>query len=238
MRIDIEVSRPGEGSGTELAFRAGGVGDGARGIETEVGKRIGWERELAVQVRLEKAAELGKLEREQASVQRSMLDLSGIKAARRERDRGLGPRAKEPRERPGMDPAQRNIFDGLALEGRPATDPNPAHAQPSPELPAEASSKPADSPALDLEQIKARGRAAIQDVKQALQAEKALEQQRALEREREAERSRGRRRQRFPGMKTGFIEVAVSEMMMDWDAAGVGAGGGKSWTRMNARSAC
>ena len=196
-----------------------------RGIETEVGKRIAWERELAVQVRLEKAAELGKLEREQASVQRSMLDLSGdLKAARRERDRGLGPRAKEPRERPGMDPAQRNIFDGLALEGRPATDPNPAHAQPSPELPAEASSKPADSPALDLEQIKARGRAAIQDVKQALQAEKALEQQRALEREREAERSRGRRRQRFPGDEDGLHR---GRGLGDDDGLGRGRGRGR-----------
>jgi hypothetical protein len=256
-----------------------------RGIETEVGKRIAWEREFAAQVRLEKAAELGKLEREQASVQRSMLDLSGdLMAARRERDRGLGAGAQELRERSGMNPQQRGIFDGFALDEKslevprervseapdrealtPAADPNSAtakltpdelqaqarqrglldlervdasalrgtlardlslkrpSAQRSPDRPAEASPKP-KSPALDLEQIKAQGRAALQDVKQALQAEKVLEQQRALEREREAERSRGRSRgwKRIPGDEDGLHRGRGPG-----DDAGLGRGRGR-----------
>jgi len=63
-----------------------------RGIETEVGKRIGWEMQAAAQLRLERAAELGRVEREASELQKSILDLSGdIKAAERERDAGREP---------------------------------------------------------------------------------------------------------------------------------------------------
>jgi hypothetical protein len=58
-----------------------------RGIETEVGKRISWEMQAAAQERLERAAELGKIERERAQVERSILDLSGdVGSARRGRE--------------------------------------------------------------------------------------------------------------------------------------------------------
>lgn len=61
-----------------------------RGIETEVGKRIGWEMQAAASERLARAAELGRVEREASEIQKSILDLSGdIKAAERERDTGL-----------------------------------------------------------------------------------------------------------------------------------------------------
>ena len=55
-----------------------------RGVETEVGKRIAWQRAELAQERLERAAELGKIERERAQVERSILDLSGdVGSARR-----------------------------------------------------------------------------------------------------------------------------------------------------------
>ncbi len=58
-----------------------------RGIKTEVGKRLDAEALAAAQARLEKVAELGKLERERVAVERSILDLSGdLQAAKRERE--------------------------------------------------------------------------------------------------------------------------------------------------------
>ena len=58
-----------------------------RGIRTEVGKRLEVEALEAVQKRIEKAAELGKLERESQEIGRSILDLSGnIEDAKRIRD--------------------------------------------------------------------------------------------------------------------------------------------------------
>ena len=57
-----------------------------RGIETEVGQRIREQQRLEVEARLARAAELGRAEREQAQVQRSILDLSGdLEAAKKER---------------------------------------------------------------------------------------------------------------------------------------------------------
>lgn len=82
-----------------------------RGIETEVGRRIGWEMEAAAQLRLERAVELGRVEREAAELQKSILDLSGdIKAAERERDVGLELGADKAPER------KRGMFDGLNLK--------------------------------------------------------------------------------------------------------------------------
>ena len=85
-----------------------------RGIETEVGKRIEWEMQLAASERLARAAELGRVEREAAEIQKSILDLSGdIKAAERERDTGQD-RDKTPIPKRGM-------FEGLNLKpGAPA----------------------------------------------------------------------------------------------------------------------
>jgi hypothetical protein len=82
-----------------------------RGIETDVGRRIGWEMEAAAQLRLERAAELGRVERETAELQKSILDLSGdIKAAERQRDTGLELGAeKTPTPKRGM-------FEGLNLK--------------------------------------------------------------------------------------------------------------------------
>ena len=58
-----------------------------RGIETRVGWRFAEERRLEAQARLERAAELGRLERESRELSRSILDLSGdIAQARRQRD--------------------------------------------------------------------------------------------------------------------------------------------------------
>jgi MobA/MobL family len=73
-----------------------------RGVETEVGKRIAWQRAELAQERLERAAELGKIERERAQVEKSILDLSGdVGSARRER------RLKAP-DRVAADPLTRS----------------------------------------------------------------------------------------------------------------------------------
>jgi hypothetical protein len=59
-----------------------------RGIPARVLRRLEEERALEVQVRLQRAAELGRLERERAALTQSILMLStDIAAARRERDR-------------------------------------------------------------------------------------------------------------------------------------------------------
>ncbi len=113
-----------------------------RGMETEVGRRIAWELAAAAQLRLERAAELGRLERERQALAKEsfVLDVD-IAAAKAERER---------------------------------------------------------SPALDLEQVKAQGRAVIEGLRQELEREKALEQekQREIERQRLLERGLGRGRGR------------------------------------------
>ena len=66
-----------------------------RGIETEVGKRLEQEALEAAQRRIEKAAELGQLEREAGVVEKSILDLSGdIENAKRVRDLELAKAAE------------------------------------------------------------------------------------------------------------------------------------------------
>ena len=61
-----------------------------RGLSTDVGRRLEREALEAGQRRLERAAELGRLERESQGLERSILDLStDVQAARRERDRVL-----------------------------------------------------------------------------------------------------------------------------------------------------
>ena len=90
-----------------------------RGIETEAGRRLACEglaREAqeAVQRRLERAAELGRVEREVRALAASIIDVTGnLEAARRERDLMLA-KAREPsRPKPS-----RPTLDGLQREGR------------------------------------------------------------------------------------------------------------------------
>jgi ATP-dependent exoDNAse (exonuclease V) alpha subunit len=76
-----------------------------RGIETEVGKRLGLE---AASRRLEQAVELGNLERESRELERSVLDLSGdLSRARRERDmernKSLQPKSIDELQREGRE---------------------------------------------------------------------------------------------------------------------------------------
>jgi ATP-dependent exoDNAse (exonuclease V) alpha subunit len=61
-----------------------------RGVQTQVGARLTLEQQQEIQARLERAAELGRLEREHTVLARSILDLSGdLAAAKRERDAQL-----------------------------------------------------------------------------------------------------------------------------------------------------
>jgi hypothetical protein len=121
--------------GTHLGVAVSGME--RRGIETEVGQRIREQQRLEVEARLERAAELGRAEREQALVQRSILDLSGdLQAAKKERGLRLEPVTDEKAsaertvalETPGPErsaPAarQRDRFKGLKLgAGRPALE--------------------------------------------------------------------------------------------------------------------
>lgn len=116
-----------------------------RGMETEVGRRLEREALEAGQRRLERAVELGKLERETRELSASILDVSGdLQAAKRERERGLG---KTP-------------------------EPTPARS------------------GLDLEQIRAQGRAVIRGWGRELEHEKAIEQERQRERERQRAKER------------------------------------------------
>ena len=79
-----------------------------RGIETEVGKRLEREALEAGQQRLEKAAELGRLERETVGLERSILDLSGdLEGAKRERDQRLTKSQDLARPKPSIEQLQR-----------------------------------------------------------------------------------------------------------------------------------
>jgi hypothetical protein len=201
-----------------------------RGIETEVGKRISLE--MATQ-RLERAAEFGRIERAREEVQRSILDLSGdLQAAQKERGpappaaskQSVEEIAAESRKRwlQGREAARQSGApmtledirrqgreDWLALRAELAQEASPAAApsvQKSIGLEPEAHRPAADdkSQELTLDQIKAQGRAALENVKQELQAERERERQRqvALEKERSLSRGRGRGRGRGgPGME-------------------------------------
>ncbi len=94
-----------------------------RGIETEVGQRLKREGLEAVQRRLERAAELGKLEREQRELTASILDVSGnVAAARRERDLTLTrspARSLEELQKEGREKWLAMRSERLAKEGAP-----------------------------------------------------------------------------------------------------------------------
>ena len=98
-----------------------------RGIETQVGQRLKREGLEAAQRRLERAAELGKIEREQRELMASILDVSGdVAAARRERDltltrspaRSLEELQKEGREKWLAMRAERLAKEGTPEQGR------------------------------------------------------------------------------------------------------------------------
>ncbi len=109
-----------QGIGREPTVHLGPAVSGMerRGIETEVGKRLDREalgreaqREAqeAAQQRLERAAELGRVEREVRALAASIIDVTGnLEAARRERDLMLA-KGREP---------SRPTLEGLQREGR------------------------------------------------------------------------------------------------------------------------
>jgi len=76
-----------------------------RGIATEVGQRIKWEMQAAAQLRLERAAELGRVEREASELQKSILDVSGsLQRALADRQRGSA-------EKPTLDARQQQAVE-------------------------------------------------------------------------------------------------------------------------------
>lgn len=78
-----------------------------RGIETEVGKRLDREALEAAQQRLEKAAEIGKLVREERELTASIIDVSGnIEGAKRERDLMLARTQELSQPKPSLDQLQ------------------------------------------------------------------------------------------------------------------------------------
>jgi MobA/MobL family len=98
-----------------------------RGLRTEVGERLTFEQERAITARLERAAELARIERERAELTRSILDLSGdLAAAKRERNstlarapaRSLEERQKEGRERWLAMRAERMAKENAPEQGR------------------------------------------------------------------------------------------------------------------------
>ncbi|MGH8275166.1 MAG: MobA/MobL family protein, partial [Steroidobacteraceae bacterium] len=138
-----------------------------RGIETRVGLRVREQQALEAQRRLERAAELGRLEREGREVTRSMLDLSAdLSRALRERDRGLE-RAPE---------ASAGLVPGLESEGKalPAADRLRAKAD-----------QVAQRLALEREQGRPERETAERERELARQLEREKQKQQELERDRD-----------------------------------------------------
>ena len=103
-----------------------------RGIETEVGKRLEREALQAAQRRLERAAELGQLQREERELTASILDVSGnIERAKRERESLPKPPAERSRESaPSLDELQQQGRENwLALRAEQKTpERSPEHS--------------------------------------------------------------------------------------------------------------
>lgn len=168
-----------------------------RGIETEVGKRISLEM---ASERLARAVELGRIERENSGVEKSILDVTGdLAAACRERSASLDPldtgiekwkREYQNQPRPlAQEISREAVANWKALrEGVPRMDALERAAE---------TQQPESLKDLTLEQIKDQGRAALEGVRQELQAERQRQHQRqaALEAQRERERSRSRERE-------------------------------------------
>jgi hypothetical protein len=80
-----------------------------RGLETRVGLRVREQREQEVRGRLERAAEIGRLEREYRDITKSILDLSG--------DLTLALREREPQHQQmsGLEPSAASAAEGREL---------------------------------------------------------------------------------------------------------------------------
>ena len=166
-----------------------------RGIETEVGQRVREQQRLEVQVRLERAAELGRVERERHSVERSILDLSGdLQAAKKERE--LGAERATSRAAP-----ERPSIEAMQKEGREAWL----------AMRAESQAKERERPGIEgspmrLEDIRRQGR----EDWLALRAELAAEQAPSLSAS--AQPSAGARQERTPEAGAGEREGTASEL--------------------------
>jgi ATP-dependent exoDNAse (exonuclease V) alpha subunit len=151
-----------------------------RGIQTEVGKRLEVETLAAAQQRLEKAAQLGRLEREGQAVEKSILDLSGdLEGAKRERDLQLL------RQTQIAGPGTPSI-EALQKEGREAWLALRAEQQakerapePSAEKAAEKTLAPGQGPALSIEEARQQAVERWREYRQT----QGPEQGRALERD-------------------------------------------------------
>jgi hypothetical protein len=160
-----------------------------RGMETEVCRRIEWQMQEAVQLRLEQAAELGRIEREMRHTSKQLLVLDAdIEAAQRVR------------QTPALYLEQikaQGRADWLALRKQAQEEAAAARTlersnELTRDLAAATSSPKQGAPEkFDLEQIKAQGRAGLQSLKQEMQAEQLRA---AQEREQQRERERGRGR--------------------------------------------
>lgn len=166
-----------------------------RGIETEVGSRVREQQRLEAQARLERAAELGRVEREHTQVQRSILDLSGdLQAAKKERELGAErATSRAATERPSIEAMQK--------EGREAWL----------TMQAEQQAKEREHPGIEgspmsLEDIRRQGR----EDWLALRAELAAEQAPSLSAS--AQTSAGARQERTPEAGAGEREGAASEL--------------------------
>jgi ATP-dependent exoDNAse (exonuclease V) alpha subunit len=157
-----------------------------RGIETRVGWRFAEEQRREMQARLERGAELGRLEREHRELSRSILDLSGdIAQARRQRDlahpiehsSSLASPEATPAKEEGRGLTAADRLRRIVEERAPVRD-----AGRSPER-------------LSLEEI---GRREIEKQGR-LDRERQAERQRALESEREREREN--QKDRDPGLE-------------------------------------
>ena len=147
-----------------------------RGIETEVGKRL--ERELleAGQRRLEKAAELGKLERETRELSASIIDVSGdLQAAKRERDLMRG-------QEPAMERTPTRSLDDLQKEGRERWLAMRAEQQAKEETPERAPEK-------SIEKTPEQGRSVDEERQQGIERWREYRRAQELEKGREPTRS-------------------------------------------------
>jgi hypothetical protein len=194
-----------------------------RGIETEVGQRVREQQRLEAQARLERAAELGLVEREQGQVQRSILDLSGdLRAAKKERALGaerpsieamqkegreawLAMRAEQQskeRERPEVEGSPMSLEDirrqgredWLALRAELAAEQAPSRSASAQPSAGARQEREGAASELDLTQIKSEGREALKGLKQELQREQAAQRARELELERQRALEQEKRR--------------------------------------------
>ena len=165
-----------------------------RGIETEVGKRLEVQGIEAAQRRLERAAEIGKVEREERELTTSIIDVSGnIEAAKRERDLMLARAAQQQKERM---PAR--SFEELQREGRErwlAMRAGQQAQEKAPERAPEKSVEKTPEQGRSLDEERAQGIERWREYQRGQKLEKGREPSRSPEREGpEKDRDRGKER--------------------------------------------